>query len=58
MDVFVSNLSYAGQNEDELSVDANDKVRIIQDLSDGWLRVQKGAKEGLVPKAYVQIHDE
>eukprot|EP00731_Ephydatia_muelleri_P023768 Em0016g39a len=50
--------AFTGQNEDELSVDANDKVRIIQDLSDGWLRVQKGAKEGLVPKAYVQIHDE
>ena len=50
--------AFTGQTEDELSVDANDQVRIKQDLSDGWLRVQKGSKEGLVPKAYVQIHDE
>ena len=46
------------QNDDELTVDANDKICILQDLADGWMRVQKGSKEGLVPKAYVQVHDE
>ena len=37
-----------GQNEDELSVNANDTVVIIQNLGDGWLRVRKGQDEGYV----------
>ena len=47
-----------GQNEDELSVNANDTVVIIQNLGDGWLRVRKGQDEGYVPESYVRIVDE
>ena len=47
-----------GQNEDELSVNANDTLVIIQNLGDGWLRVRKGQDEGYVPESYVRIVDE
>lgn len=43
------------QTEDELTVLANDKVMIIQDLGDGWLRVRKGHDEGYIPGSYVNI---
>lgn len=38
-----------------MSVSANDKVMILQDLGDGWLRVRKGHEEGYVPQSYVEI---
>ena len=47
--------STLAQTEDELTVCANDKVMIIQDLGDGWLRVRKGQEEGYVPQSYVNI---
>jgi flagellar basal body rod protein FlgF len=45
----------AGQNEDELSCSAGESITIVEDLGDGWLKVQsdKGG-EGYVPESYVQ----
>lgn len=48
-------LIYTAQTEDEMGVSANDKVMILQDLGDGWLRVRKGHEEGYVPQSYVEI---
>ena len=45
----------AAQHEEELSVNTGDKVRIIEDLGDGWLRVQKGGQDGFVPESYVEF---
>lgn len=47
--------SPTAQTEDELIVSANDKVVILQDLGDGWLRVRKGNEEGYIPQSYVNI---
>ena len=44
-----------GQNDDELSCNANDVVKVVEDLGDGWLRVRKGTTEGYVPGSYVQV---
>ncbi len=45
------------QNEDEISCNQNDKVTIIEDLNDGWLRVAKeGGDEGYVPQSYVTVN--
>lgn len=41
------------QNEDEISCSANERVTIIEDLGDGWLKVCKGKEEGYVPQSYV-----
>ena len=48
----------SGQNEDELSVNANEEVVIIEDLGDGWLKVRKGEDEGYVPQSYVRMLNE
>jgi len=47
--------NFEGQNEDELTVNANDKVEILEDLGDGWLKVRKDNEEGYVPESYVRI---
>ena len=44
----------AAQREEELSVNTGDKVKIIEDIGDGWLRVQKGDQDGFVPESYVE----
>lgn len=46
---------FTPQTEDELTVSANDKVVVLEDLGDGWLRVKKGTQEGYVPQSYVQF---
>ena len=42
------------QQEDELSCQADDEVVVVEDLGDGWLRIQKGRDQGYVPETYVQ----
>ena len=34
---------------------ANTRVVILDDLGDGWVRVQKGEEVGYVPSSYVKI---
>lgn len=55
--LFANNLLYfslSGQNEEEITCQANDKVTVLEDLGDGWLRVRKGKDEGYVPQSYAE----
>ena len=45
--------NYESGNPDELSVVPGDTVQLIEDRGDGWARVQKGSKNGLVPTNYL-----
>ena len=40
---------------EELSVTANEVVTVIEDSSNGWLRVYRGTDTGYIPSAYVQF---
>ena len=39
----------------ELSVTANEIVMVIEDVGDGWLKVNRGCDSGYVPSSYVQL---
>ena len=47
---------YSAMNSDELTVVVGDVLKVLTlDDGSGWIRAEKGGKQGLVPASYVQI---
>ena len=47
--------SSTAQTEDEISCRADERVAVIQDMGDGWLKVKKGdGSDGYIPESYAE----
>ena len=46
---------FVAKGPEELSVTANEIVMVIEDVRNGWLKVNRGCDSGYVPSAYVQL---
>jgi len=46
---------FVAKRPGELSVTANEIVMVIEDVGDGWLKVNRGGDSGYVPSSYVQL---
>ena len=46
---------FTAKYSEELSVTANEIVRVMEDTKNGWLKVNRGCDSGYVPSAYVQL---
>ena len=46
---------FVAKGPEELSVTANEIVMVIEDVGNGWLKVNRGCDSGYVPSAYVQL---
>ncbi|CAO3597285.1 unnamed protein product [Absidia cylindrospora] len=48
---------YEAQDEDELTIREGDRLSIIEDPGDGWLKVRNGNAVGMIPANYVSVVD-
>ncbi len=52
---YIISFVVSGQNNEELSANANERLKVVENPGDGWLRVRKGDQEGYVPESYVKL---
>ena len=46
---------FAAKYPEELSVTANEIVMVIEDVGNGWLKVNRDCDSGYVPSSYVKL---
>lgn len=46
---------FTGSAADELSFKKGDKIEITERVSDDWLRGKHSGREGMLPRAFVQL---
>ncbi|CAO3624271.1 unnamed protein product [Cunninghamella blakesleeana] len=46
---------YQAQNEDELNITEGERLTVIGDPDDGWIKVQRGNESGMVPENYITM---
>ena len=46
---------FTAKYPEELSVISNEIVMVIEDVGNGWLKVNRGCDSGYVPSSYVQL---